>query len=425
MSLESNKKTDELSGTSSVPSSIQTRPLPHVPTSLQFNSGNNLHSPNSTPLGSPISRALGHGYAYNQMANAKMGNIIKRSSSQDQLSNALSSASQNSNRSNRSGFYGASQLPVPVQRSGLVIQNMTSSPRQGLNGVNSGHLGPISPSSSPSSTFSSQAAVAATSGTTQQAIYQPPMVLKNAPVTSTSGNGHYGALSRQTSGGNLGIQPSMSYQNLHYNSELSAINSEGLGLGANHSMNSGAQFSRPMTSIGYLPPTQYYDSIKLPSSSVDPSQVNSILTNSSSSMYRTLNHYPLSSSSSLGATSLPNTPDTVNPPTQFSQVSFRNPLGKPISISPPPTENIYEPLPSVYGQQIYGSVGSNTQNQNSSHVNGVTNGAKVRTKYPCQAGSEQELSFNSNVIITNGQLRRIIIFPKLSIFKLFFFFFFF
>lgn len=279
------------------------------------------------------------------------------------------------------------------------------------------------------------------------------------------------------------IQPSMSYQNLHYESTMAAAAAAAAagehlaafgGPGNAHPMyQQHHQHQRPMTSIGFSPSGRLegggapiYQQLTHPpqqqSTSVSPPNALQLPTTS--------RQFPLSSTSSA---SLPSTPEHVlgggvsssNAPLPnfiYGTTSARTPLsvanynqGGPQlslrqSLTPPPPPSHPPPLSpceSTYGtvggmsatqslhltnlqqqQAIYGTIGGGGAGRTSSSAlllqqgpqvqvnSGISATAgivsagqssplpsnKVRTRYVCIGGNESELSFQPNMVITNG-----------------------
>ena len=433
---------------------IQQRPLPHVPTSLPFSSqyGQSPTLSSNSPMasntvffpgpyrtnnGMPGQQGVVAGQInelYNRQLMVPNPNAVRRSSSQDQLYSAIPGVQRNR------ALYGSPNQNVPLshlQHSQQRHLGYSTFPHLQPNTTRKSlHLTTSSPSPSSSSTISTPAGYLAQASGQSAHIYQAPLLLKNAQVTSTSPAGIYGHIR----GPHQMLQPSMSYQNLHFNSEIAAATNE-MGMGGYPNV----AYTRPMTSIGILPlnsslstgnrvDTQLEQAKMIGPNLTSPSQMQPQSLpglNRPSSNTTTLQPRQLNLSSTSSA-SLPSTPEHSQQPSQFpyrAHPPLQSPVGKQ-SMTPPPSVNLTSVdgaslrSPDLYGaivnvpqsnhQNVYGTLGHQAhrpasiippqtmQSTGMHSTNSQLPSTKVRTRYVC-IGSDSELSFQPNMIITNGK----------------------
>jgi hypothetical protein len=185
-----------------------------------------------------------------------------------------------------------------------------------------------------------------------------------------------------------------------------------------------APYTRPMTSIGILPLASAMSGLGLEQqpNKVQPSQslnlnATSRPTSNPSSTLQPPRQLHLSSTSSA---SLPSTPEHSQQPSQFpySHRAVTNIQGQPVKPAHSPSVvdspfNGYEPAYTQQSQpQLYGTIGhqahrplmaqqSQSPQQHPQQSPPILS-TKVRTRYVCIGGSDSELSFQPNMIITNG-----------------------
>lgn len=318
-------------------------------------------------------------------------NQVRRSSSQDQLYSIIPANATAPQRFKYKPYGSPNNGPIQplhLQQQTYVyptyqhLAHQQTSPRKSI------HLSPCSPSQSPSSNLSFTNATSP--------IYQTS--LKN---TSTSGANALSCPLRST---NPLLQPSVSYQNLHFNSDLLG----GAGNSGLEVKGQAVHYNRPMTSIGIIPLNSTYHTA-IPASAVAETES----AKSDQSSYAP-NQIPLSGSQQQGrvnyvatsSSSLPSTPEH-----SAQQFTYRLPLRHQNPSSPVRAIDPADSLGNVYysppgnQQSIYGTIGPQAAPRNviispqSSSLPSTT----VRTRYVCIGGSDSELSFQPNMIITNGE----------------------
>ena len=384
---------------------------------------------------------------------------VRRSSSQDQLYSIMPGQMQQ-RAVGRTMFNTSNQTNVPLSH----YQHYQPHRNIGFSTFPHSHLKPVhltssTPSPSPSSSISTYPGSATYMNQPQssQHIYQTPLVL-NASVTSTA-SGIYGHLRTP----HQLLQPSVSYQNLHYNTEIAANNEMNLVTGGNE--HAQMAYTRPMTSIGIIPLHSTLSPLNRTPDSVPVAGGNGIvvspsrlaiqqmhlvegeddgaglsglsLSNPSNQLARQMTF------SSNSSASLPSTPEHSSQPSQFpyirtiqpsKQVSPETMKQSASTITPPPNltvdngssyvdgsassiehYGVIYPEVSAQPQSLYGTIGpQNMQNrqplvtmktaiQQQSQQSNVLPSTKVRTRYRCIGGNDSELSFQPNMIITNGK----------------------
>lgn len=287
-------------------------------------------------------------------------------------------------------------------------------------------LGMSTSTPSPSSAQSAPAGGAGVqygSGTQQSlmhSVYQSSLPLRNMTTSTTSSinNSIYGQL--RVNQAPL-MQPSISYQNIHYQTELSGSGIDPKTMNDNHSL----PYNRPMTSIGMLTssalyppqmPSQRPDLVQRGLVSSPTQQMSNLTLNNGSQPLANLqmqshpNRQVLSSSSS---TSLPSTPEQTvshNQP-QYGQyrATQQSHLHSPVKTPPPfnsgDTSNEIYSMINCNSSPKYGTAKTAQPDQQSiSSGNHSQHENRVRTRYVCIGNNDSELSFQPNMIITNGKL---------------------
>lgn len=345
--------------------------------------------------------------------------VVRRSSSQDQLYSVISNASRYKPK-----IYGSSNNgPVPLthlqhsqnyayptyhmQQQQQPQQHQPTSPRKTV------PVSPCSPSPSPSSTTS----MPTNFSNPTSPIYQSTIAVKNTSIPSSS---LYGQIRSPQL-----LQPSVSYQNLHYNADMM-----GTSVDIKNSSNQ-LNYNRPMTSIGIIPLNSTYASIpRTESDSVKSDQfnyttVNSNLSQVTPSCHQLSNPAALQSRINFISTSSSSQPST--PEHTQQQFSYRVPQGVqiPIKQQVSPSSSIantnrtvvdsvndtsgpiHDRYPTIYypttnQQSIYGTIGHQAPRTVTISQQSTLPSTTVRTRYVCIGGSDSELSFQPNMIITNG-----------------------
>ena len=331
-------------------SQIQQRPLPNVPISQQQQQQQHYAKTiYETPMSTMNNRLLPP--SLNQQQSPTN---ICRSNSQDQLhtaniqtkSRALYCNNQNTLNSVGQNMNGSSTAMLHAQHSKQYSINYSTYPhyqiqpqqqqQQQLNCNNTAsrralHLSLSSSSPSPSLGSTTLSTMANTlQQQQQQHLYSQPhqqqqqqqhqMFYKQIPANSI-----YGQI--RTNSNHL-LQPSISYQNLHYNNELSAaFSGDAMQKKSPTGPNSNIIYNRPMTSIGIMPPNSNYASLLRSDSNETGSKLESIskinyspITNESIALQSGFISIPNTQSmqqhssrpvnfSSSSSTSLPSTPE--------------------------------------------------------------------------------------------------------------------